>query len=112
MSLKIQFNYYNLLSTSKTPSSLSLYDYSFVFTSHLSIHSPVSVRFLKPDARGRYQVSPGGIFGEQSGSSASFLQVLLIYPLGIIPPMLHVDIALIHHKNRWSIIVTIYRFVK
>jgi hypothetical protein len=112
LSLKIQFNYHNLLSTSNTPSGLSLYDYGFVFISHLSIHSPVSVRFLKPDARGRYQVNARGILGDQSGSSASFLQVLLIYLVGIIPQMLHVDTALMHHKNRWSIIVTIYRFVK
>jgi len=72
LSLEIQFNVYNLLSTSKTPSGLSLYDYIFVFISHLSIHSSVSVRFLNADARGRYQVSPREIFGEQSGSSASF----------------------------------------
>jgi hypothetical protein len=53
-----------------------------------------------------------GILGSKVALVPVFLQVLLIYPVGIIPPMLHVDIALIRHKNRWSIIVTIYRFVK
>lgn len=71
LSLEIQFNAYNL-STSKTPSGLNLYDYSFVFISHLSTHSPVSLRFLNAVARGGYQVSPCGIFGGPIGSIASF----------------------------------------
>jgi hypothetical protein len=71
LSLEIKFNAHNH-STSKTPSGLSPYDYSFVFISHILTHSAVSFRFLNAVARGQYQVSPRGIWGEQSSSNDSF----------------------------------------